>query len=606
VVRFDPASGSSATVLSFPSSEKVADAVPSPDGSRLALVSGDCAHSFFNFHLVVRDLRSGRQWALGADAAACHSLFSVAWSPNGSELVFPYGPSKLAPGNRFQPEGACGEPRPSALVVVSADRASGSASWRLIAADDGCSFRAATFDPWGIAAIEACAQGARPGTPSGVRLGDAYLVQLNRRHHEVLRLKLARGYDGGDIAADPLDHVVLVSEYQAANQGVPVFNWVWTFDGSRLRVVHRYPNNDAPTVTAEPWVTGDWGHEADIPTSGSRTQLTQRFTEAAGWSFSYPATMQLERSGAAMLASFSEVTVANFKQRRAVQSGRTRNGGFIHVNPPLDASGHFPADGVAFRMLLVEGGPAPDVTVPDSRFPISLATFRPGVFYRQAPDVPGSVLRPIDADGQHYTALAWIGPAASAQQRQALEAVIASLRFPRLHIGTIVGDELTVLQPATRYSVGSFTLIHAPRGPCGASTTCRSTNVPFYLVRAPGRLSGPNHMQPCYAAGACTPPGAFYAIGWTYEGIYGGYRSDCHLRLDRAHDQFYCTNIRARWDRVGRVIERPPGARVNDPLQFAFAKIAWDGHVVLFTGIDENPPSGAEVRALWPGWRPAG
>lgn len=57
------------------------------------------------------------------------------------------------------------------------------------------------------------------------------------------------------------------------------------------------------------------------------------------------------------------------------------------------------------------------------------------------------------------------------------------------------------------------------------------------------------------------------SIGWTYEGTYGGYRSECQLRLDRARDEFYCTNLRARWDRVGRVIERSPGARVSDPLQ---------------------------------------
>lgn len=372
VVRFDPMSGSSTRVLTFPSSEKVIDAVPSPDGSRVALVTGDCAHSFFNFHLVVRGLRSGRQWTLGADAAACHSLFGVAWSPDGSQLVFPYGPSKLAPGNRFQPEGACGEPRPSGLVVASSGGASSSSSWPLIAADPGCSYQAATFDSWGIAAIEVCAQGARPGTPSGVRLGNAYLVQLNRRHREVLRLNLARGYDGGGIAADPLDRAVLVSEYQAANQGVPVFNWVWTFDGRRLRVVRRYPNNDAPTVTAEPWVSGTSGREADV-SSAPAMQLTQHYTDSAGWSFAYPATTQLERSGAAMLASFSEVTVANLKQRRAVHSGRTRDGGFIYVDPPLNESGKFPVDGVAFRMVLVEGGPAPDVTAPVRAFRSALA-----------------------------------------------------------------------------------------------------------------------------------------------------------------------------------------------------------------------------------------
>jgi hypothetical protein len=34
---------------------------------------------------------------------------------------------------------------------------------------------------------------------------------------------------------------------------IPVFDWVWGFDGRRLSVIHRYPNEDATTVVAEPW-----------------------------------------------------------------------------------------------------------------------------------------------------------------------------------------------------------------------------------------------------------------------------------------------------------------------------------------------------------------
>ena len=37
----------------------------------------------------------------------------------------------------------------------------------------------------------------------------------------------------------------------------------------------------------------------------------------------------------------------------------------------------------------------------------------------------------------------------------------------------------------------------------------------------------------------------------------------------------------ARWDRVRRVLVRPPGASRGDPLNLAFAKVAWDGHVLL-------------------------
>lgn len=69
----------------------------------------------------------------------------------------------------------------------------------------------------------------------------------------MLRLELARGYNAGDVVNDPRTGRVLVSEYQAANQGIPVFNWVWAFDGHALRTIGRFPNNDAPAVIAEPW-----------------------------------------------------------------------------------------------------------------------------------------------------------------------------------------------------------------------------------------------------------------------------------------------------------------------------------------------------------------
>jgi hypothetical protein len=339
------------------------------------------------------------------------------------------------------------------------------------------------------------------------------------------------------------------------------------------------------------------------PAAATSQSWTQRYTDPAGWSLDYPRTMHLEHSSSGPgLATFSEVTIASFAQQRAVHSGRTHDGGFVRVDPPLDPNGAFPNDGVAIRMLAIAGGPAPIPTVPDSRFPIQLATFRPARF----PDyskkgVPPTIDLPIEADGQHYAAIAVIGPNAPPQLRAGLARVVASLSFPRLRTGTEVGYGLTVLQPASHYPIGSFTLVHAHGAICDHGVRdCRYGQAPFYLVHAPGRLA-PGLLQPCAPTGtACSPTGAFYAIGWTDENVLGGYRSTCHLRLDRPHQQFYCTNLDARWDRVGRVITRPAGARFGDALQFAFAKIAWDGHLVLVSGIDENPPRQSAARILWP------
>jgi hypothetical protein len=250
-VRFDPTTRSTKTELTFPNSILVADTRPSPNGRLIAMTTGGCATSFFNEHIVVRDRRSGRQWTIGADAAPCHALGDPAWNPNGTQLVFPYGPSVLS-RHTHVPGGTCTAARFSRLAVVPAGRSSQTTTWKLLKADHGCSYQAATFDRWGIAAIEGCVQGEPRGQYS-VNGGNTYLVQLNSRHHVMMRLELARGYNGGDIANDPRNGTVLVSEDQGANQGIPVFNWVWVFDGHALRTIRRFPNEDAPTVIAEPW-----------------------------------------------------------------------------------------------------------------------------------------------------------------------------------------------------------------------------------------------------------------------------------------------------------------------------------------------------------------
>jgi hypothetical protein len=108
----------------------------------------------------------------------------------------------------------------------------------LIPAGPRCSYLAATFDRGGVAAIEGCA-------------GWAYVVQLDRRNRVIRRLRLAPGYDGGGIATDWRTGTVLISETQTSHP--PLFDWVWSLHGGRLRVVHRYPGRDAISVIAEPW-----------------------------------------------------------------------------------------------------------------------------------------------------------------------------------------------------------------------------------------------------------------------------------------------------------------------------------------------------------------
>jgi hypothetical protein len=292
-----------------------------------------------------------------------------------------------------------------------------------------------------------------------------------------------------------------------------------------------------------------------------------RYTDPAGWWLRFPADMHLERSHATERISVWEVTVASFVPRTAVRTGSTPSGAWLRVDPPADADGRFGSDDVALRIVRQDGGPLPDLEAAESRFPLQLAGFRASDAY------PPTTVRPLEhrvvADGLNYWAYVWIGPDASPERRAALARVVSSVAFPRLRSGHVVGYGFTVLQPAGHYRIGSFTRVVVQRQP-------------FYLVRAPG---------------------GFYAVGWRWESLEGGYKSHCRLRLDARRREFFCTNMRARWDRVGRALVRPRAAARDDPLNVAVAKVAWDGHVLLQPGVARFADASYAHR-LWSEWHP--
>ncbi len=256
VFSFDPATGKTVTRLSFPRSALVSDGVPSPDGERIVMDAGGCTTAYFNQHLLVKDLRSGRAPTIGTDAANCHALSSAGWAADGSKLVFAYGPASASPPGQQPPAGTCTVPHPSGLAVVSATRSSQLAAMALIAPTPGCTYQSAAFDRRGIVGIEACAQGTprQPGgAVPGVYLGDAYLVQLDSRGRPLLRLALKLGSNRGTVVADAGTGLVLVSEDQAQGRRHTTYDWVWTFDGWQLKTVGRYPFEGNAVVTAEPW-----------------------------------------------------------------------------------------------------------------------------------------------------------------------------------------------------------------------------------------------------------------------------------------------------------------------------------------------------------------
>jgi hypothetical protein len=251
VERLDLHTGASTTVLSPPHSEQVTDALPSPNSRQAVLVEGGCTTGYFNEHFVVTDLasgRPGRQWPIGADAAPCHDLTAPGWSANGRELVFAYGPSVLSRHAHPAP-GTCEAPRFNRLVMVSSQRGSTTPSWRLLKAKGGCSYEVATFDRWGVTAVESCVRGSQSSL--SVNTGHAFLIQLNHRDRVIRRLALQPGWENGAISTEP-GGAVLVSQSQPANAGYPERDWVWQFNGRALRLVAHYRADDAAQVIAVP------------------------------------------------------------------------------------------------------------------------------------------------------------------------------------------------------------------------------------------------------------------------------------------------------------------------------------------------------------------
>jgi hypothetical protein len=293
------------------------------------------------------------------------------------------------------------------------------------------------------------------------------------------------------------------------------------------------------------------------------------YTDPAGWSVQVPAGMHVERSRAHLRISVSEVTIASFVPRTAVRTHSTESGGWLRVDPPADARRRFGSDDVAFRMVSQEGGPVPDFEAPESRFPLDLRRFATTAEYPNTAPRP-RMLRVV-ADGRVYWAYVWIGRDASAERRAALARIVSSLAFPRLRPGQVTGYGFTVLQTSGHYRVGSFTRVVVQRQP-------------LYLVHSPG---------------------GFYAVGWRWQSLARGYKSRCGIRFDRRRREFFCSNIPARWDRVGRVLVRPAAAARDDPLNIAVAKVAWDGHVLLQPGTARFADA-ALARRLWPDWHPRG
>lgn len=244
VTALSPLTHRSTVIFRAPVSVQVGDAVPNPTGERFAYLDAGCSTGFMNAHIVIRSTAGRATVTIGKDALPCHVISTPSWSPTGALLTFAYSPSVLKPGSKFIPRGYCQSPAAGEIAVVSTSRSSEIVAGELTKAPTGCQYTESAFDSPGLVAVETCGSIGRSST---------YLLQLNRRRKLLLRLALKPNSDPTSLSVSPSGKYVIVNEYQAdALPGNNPLDWVWVFDGHRLKMVGRYLDS-SDSVSSASW-----------------------------------------------------------------------------------------------------------------------------------------------------------------------------------------------------------------------------------------------------------------------------------------------------------------------------------------------------------------
>ena len=158
------------------------------------------------------------------------------------------------------------------------------------------------------------------------------------------------------------------------------------------------------------------------------------------WSLRYPRGFNVERSGSARFPVDVEVTVASFAPESAYARHQSPTGLIVHMIPPLDRAGRFPADGVALRLEDVAARSLGAAAQPGSEPRIALGDLRPsprvaGIVYALTGETstggfrgaPRSRATAVTLGGIPWRVIAWIGPQAPQSLRLSLARIVASI-----------------------------------------------------------------------------------------------------------------------------------------------------------------------------------
>ena len=214
----------------------ISGARPSPDGTRLAYAESACA-AYYDAHLRVSDLGSGRSWTIGQSVPPCHLLTGPAWSADGRDLLVGYGPPGQAGDSG--PPGTCPAWSAGRLVQLDALTGQPGLAGTTGQADPGCQITSVAGSDGGMLAIEGC------GTAPEYTDGPAWLLVLSASAHPVRRLALGTCADGSELAVSQAGTSTLVSAYLYCNPpGHPgPVTRLWEYHSGTLRLITSIPGD---------------------------------------------------------------------------------------------------------------------------------------------------------------------------------------------------------------------------------------------------------------------------------------------------------------------------------------------------------------------------